>query len=203
MTPNEYFDEIYCINLDRRPDRFHSAWSQFNKFGMYVKRFPAIDKHNLENNGKIMTGELGCLLSHMNVVKKCRDNKSEKVLIFEDDVMLRNDFWNVFERNIAKIPEWDMIFLGGNHVGGLEQIDEEIFKMKHSFCTHAYVLPRKTYDVLISNWEKLDKPSDVTTAEMHEQYNCYVIKPSGESLAWQKTNFSDIQEGFCNYDHIK
>lgn len=203
MILNDYFSEIYCINLDRRPDRFHNAWRQFRKFGMYVQRYPAIDKQTLSHNGKISTGELGCGMSHYNIIKKCKENKSKNVLVFEDDVMLREDFLEIFNNTIGRVPEWDMLFFGGNHVGGLEQIDADIFKMRYSFCLHAYALRKHMFDVLLSNWGNFDKPVDVTTAELHERYNCYVIRPPNGALAWQKSNYSDIQEGERNYDFMK
>ena len=74
----DFFDEIYCINLDKRVDRWNSAKEQFKKLGIdnKVKRFSAVECDNFETrnliakkyydtniiNNKILTGLINPLL---------------------------------------------------------------------------------------------------------------------------------------------
>ena len=83
---NEYFDKIYCINLDRRPDRWEKCSNLFERDGIIVDRFSAIDKNNIKNESKIANGPLACLSSHWNILNKALKEGYEKILIFEDDI---------------------------------------------------------------------------------------------------------------------
>lgn len=63
----DYFDAIYCINLDRRTDRWETVQREFDKVGIRerVVRFSAIETP--EN------GAIGCLLSHRAIIQKAQD----------------------------------------------------------------------------------------------------------------------------------
>ena len=41
-TLNDFFDKIYCINLDDRKDRMVAAAKQFHKHNLWVERVPGI-----------------------------------------------------------------------------------------------------------------------------------------------------------------
>ena len=43
-NPFDYFDKIFCINLDSRPDRWESVQKEFDKVGILdrVERFSAL-----------------------------------------------------------------------------------------------------------------------------------------------------------------
>lgn len=43
VHPNDFFDKIYVLNLDRRPDRWVRLEMSARKAGLQVTRFPAID----------------------------------------------------------------------------------------------------------------------------------------------------------------
>jgi FkbM family methyltransferase len=40
---NSFFDKIYVLNLDRRPDRLEKMKAQADKYGIDIHRFPAVD----------------------------------------------------------------------------------------------------------------------------------------------------------------
>ena len=84
----------YLINLERANDRLVSATETFNKVGIKFELEVAVDgkkislphqnyselKYNLFHGKKTNLGELGCYLSHLNVLKKFLATK-EKDLI--------------------------------------------------------------------------------------------------------------------------
>lgn len=41
-TLNDYFQEIHCINLDKRTDRWEECLNEFNKHNLKVNRFSAV-----------------------------------------------------------------------------------------------------------------------------------------------------------------
>ena len=69
---SKYFDKIYVINLDRRPDRYEAFQREMSKYGIEnVERFSAIDGTTImTNNMKLLLGELGVLESHLEIIKK-------------------------------------------------------------------------------------------------------------------------------------
>ena len=78
-NPFDFFDHIICVNLDERTDRWQASLEQFDLVGIKdrVERFSAIKSEN---------GRNGCGMSHIEVVKLCKDNNYKTPLIFEDDV---------------------------------------------------------------------------------------------------------------------
>jgi GR25 family glycosyltransferase involved in LPS biosynthesis len=112
-NPFDYFDKIYCINLDSRPDRWEQAKSEFEKVEILdrVERFSACvgkaevngsvgprARHLGVDDDQIVDGELnrdnrtlwrqldGVTLSMLTCIKNAKDLGCDNVLIFEDDV---------------------------------------------------------------------------------------------------------------------
>jgi len=108
---------VFCINLDRRPERWLNFSKQPGVLEMpNIVRFSAVDgkKLVLEDNDKISVktkynimnntrrshveidtiGAVGCTMSHASIWKIFLDRhaKSEYCLIFEDDIRVEADF---------------------------------------------------------------------------------------------------------------
>jgi hypothetical protein len=51
MSLKKYFDKIYCINLDRRTDRWDETQTELKKWGLEneVVRYSGIDGNTLKN----------------------------------------------------------------------------------------------------------------------------------------------------------
>ena len=83
-------DHIYCINLDRRPDRLAKAQAEFdlNDIGE-VEIFRATDGRASAPEGILISKpEWGCSDSHIRIWRDVVQNGYECALIFEDDVIL-------------------------------------------------------------------------------------------------------------------
>ena len=129
-SPFDFFDEIYCINLERRTDRWKQCKSEFDKIGITDKliRFKAFD--NKENPKK------GCYDSHLSVIKLAYERKLKNVLIFEDNVaFLKRYDDKKLKRAIDSLNKTDREFF---YLGGLER------RMK----------PRPKYNYLRNKWSK-------------------------------------------------
>jgi hypothetical protein len=108
-NPFWFFDAIYCINLDRRQDRWAAMQRRFETLGIAgrVRRFPAIET------------PLGCTLSHRRCIQAAHDQGLDNVLILEDDaIFLEGTRWCLRQSldELAK-REWDVLFLGGHRWG--------------------------------------------------------------------------------------
>lgn len=215
MKLNDYFDKIYCINLDRRTDRWEECEKIFKELDITVERFSATDGKLLTlPHGDVYNAELAGSISHTEVIKLARNNGYKNILILEDDIEFNPDVNNLFSEYIKQVPtDWDLLFFGGNHVGGSSIINTNVQRLFRSYAIHAYGVNKQSYDVLIHYMEtKIDKvkntpekltPSvaaDYFMADLHKNLSVYGFRPH---LAWQRTGFSDIQQAIMNYDFLK
>jgi GR25 family glycosyltransferase involved in LPS biosynthesis len=142
---NKYFEEmtdfeeitnkinkIYYINLDRRPDRNQHFLDQCYKFKFNMNnviRFKGIDgltynfsnhEENMFKNADFLMTEskpkiMGNQLSHYYILKEMIKNNYEYIIIFQDDVILRDDFNTQINKLIKNIPEDAEIINFGFH----------------------------------------------------------------------------------------
>lgn len=218
---NDYFDKTYCINLDRRTDRWEdNCLPQFKNLGLEVERFSATDGQLLDlTHGKAYNGELAGSMSHLNAIKKAKEEGVEKLLLLEDDVVFltngRTNTNDMFSERIKHVPsDWDILFFGGNHVGGTTVISPGVVKLGGSYAIHACGIKNTAYDIMITHLEnKINNvlenketrftPSvaaDYFLATLHKVLNVYCFKPH---LAWQLEGYSDIQHTNVNYNFLK
>lgn len=136
---NEFFDLIYCINLDDRPDRWRYVSDHFAKFGLKgkIERFSAIDVRNdteLQRHEKLLLENYsllamcGCMLSHRKIVESAKQSGLKNILVFEDDV-------KILETNIADIHnslsdlarlDWDIFYLGATYLWELKAVSSNL-----------------------------------------------------------------------------
>lgn len=216
MKLNDFFDKIYCINIDRRTDRWESCLKEFEKYSLDVERFSATDgnKDNYDL-GYPYDNELAGAISHLNVIKKAKELNLKTVLILEDDVEFLNELNDLFPFFIKQLPDnWDFINFGGNHIGGLHNISPNIGKMNKSYALHAYGVNSKSYNQIIEymdscinnvikNGKEVIRTSvaaDFFMADLHSRLNSYCFTPH---IAWQKEDYSDIQKTKVNYNFLK
>ena len=216
MTLNEYFDKIYCINIDRRVDRWEKCQKIFSKHNLEVERFSAIDGNtNNYNLGYPFDNELAGAISHTKVIEKAKNLNFKNVLILEDDVDFIDDLERSFTELINQIPKsWDGLLFGGNHVGGYTHLTQNVVRVNRSYALHAYALQEKNYDYVINhmnnkiqnvikNGKEVIKNSvaaDFFMADLHRSFEWYCFRPH---LAWQRTGYSDIQQTIMDYDFLK
>jgi GR25 family glycosyltransferase involved in LPS biosynthesis len=216
MKLNEYFDKIYCINLDRRTDRWEECQKIFSKHGLEVERFSAVDGSEKNYNlGYPYDNELAGAISHKNVIETAKKLNLKKVLILEDDVDFIDDLDKNFISLVNDIPQnWDGILFGGNHVGGYSHVSQNLVKVNRSYALHAYGVSENFYDYVIKHMDnkienvikngkdviKTSVAADFFMADLHLTFNWYCFRPH---LAWQRTGYSDIQQSIMDYDFLK
>jgi len=127
---NEFFDHIYCVNLDRRTDRWDFVSNQFDRLGITVERISATDgnvchfdqiptvdhtkKRWFDLTDTAMTSnEAAILMTHVRILWDAAAKGYKNILIFEDDVVIRDDYEEEFDKAISELPEdWDLFYLG-------------------------------------------------------------------------------------------
>jgi len=76
-----YFDRTFCINLNKRTDRWNEMQVQFKKHNIIAERFSGIEgnkfnykcKYNDIITKRSFEGQMGCLASHLLIYKKMID----------------------------------------------------------------------------------------------------------------------------------
>ena len=203
-TINDYFEKIYCINLERRPDRWEECVKEFEEYNLNVDRYDAADGNNFNPLSNLTSGQVATIHSHLGVLQKSKEENLSTVLIFEDDIKLHQDFNLLFDKWHSEIPnDWDMILFGGNHCGNnpwspgkLIKVTEHVYKVTYSLALHCYAVKNTVYDKLISALSKMNNPADNAIATIQNEINCYIIRPH---IAWQRPSYSDLVGFFTDY----
>lgn len=112
-------DKIFCINLERRPDRRESTEAVCKQLGITPVFFNAVDGQSMNlvhDNGKT-PGMLGCYLSHFMLLQHCLLSGYEKVLILEDDIEIILGGKALLSHALPSLPkDWQFAYLGYTHL---------------------------------------------------------------------------------------
>lgn len=204
-TLNDYFQKIYCINLDKRIDRWKLAEPHLKDLGLDVERVSGYDGSSLglEFPPEIKEGAVGCSLSHLFTIKLAKQNKLENFLLLEDDVVFDDEVNEKFFSVLDQVPnDWDMLYLGGQHFHGMDmpQINENVYKCVYTLAAQSVGIKNTVYDYFIDKLMNISKINDLHYAEAHKEINAYVIIPH---LSWQRNSFSDIENANVDYSFLK
>jgi len=161
------FDEIYLVNLKRRPDRLQRMLACFDELGIEAKMIEAVDGHKLSKSylealdirqcpnyrdpysGRDMTfGEIGCFMSHYKIWEDVVTRGHNRVIVFEDDIRFELYFkimlFNVMMDAKKSEIDWDLIYLGRKRLRkDLEpqvQNTETLVWPSYSYWTLSYIL---------------------------------------------------------------
>lgn len=205
MILTDYFDKTFCINLDSRPDRWEAVQKEFDKHSLNVERVSGIEgaKMNLDFPSEIKEGAIGCALSQLFCMKYAKQLGLHTFLLLEDDIEFDENMNELFNQYITEVPpNWDMLYLGGQHFHGmnLEKISEHVYKCEYTLSTHSVAFSSKVFDRFIDTLIDITKPCDVHYAESHKEIDAYVFIPH---LTWQSKSYSDVENANVDYTFLK
>ena len=193
-----------CINLDRRPDRWHRMRRRIARWGLRsVVRFPAIDGHQEERPAAWAErpGEWGCLRSHLEVVRSARRAKAPGVLILEDDADLGED-WRV--RLAAAwsslADDWELLYLGCNHIAAPIPFADGVARVVQAHSTFAYIVRASAYDAFLAVNHRSDRPLDVNLLRLQRERVCSALWPN---VAWVDEGHSDVQQSHESHWYLR
>ena len=143
MNNYNFFDQIYCINLKHRKDRYNSAINTFKQINLHNVTFFLADKHE-------KGGRYGCFDSHIQVINNAFNNNYNNILIFEDDIKIGKFYSNLLLKKSIDFMKnnnrWDVFYLGYfpfSYNYKITPITDNIFK-SNPFGTTAYCLNKKS-----------------------------------------------------------
>lgn len=198
----EDISAVVFINLDRRTDRLAEITSELEKMGIEgAIRFSAVSEKD---------GALGCMKSHLGVLKMAKANNWENVMILEDDFMFVVDkpkfnmTLKVFFR--MKMP-FDVLMLSYN-LRAVQDINGLVGYARRSFTSAGYIVHKRFYDTLIDLFEenvpKLE--ANPTLRNLYALDTCWFkLQETAEWLylknriGIQRPGFSDIERRVVAY----
>jgi len=208
-TLNNFFSKIYCINLDKRTDRWEQCMEMFSKYNLQVERVSAFEP-NVSPICCISNEKFSLIRTHREIIKIAKEEQLENILIFEDDVefcdFLPNytklSFEERFNKSISFLPQsWDVLYLGcGNYTNNRTPIGEELYKIGYGLTTHAIAINKRFYDTILHYLESPIQELDVIYCELLHKHNCYSFYPN---LVSQRPSYSDIENKFVSYDGLR
>lgn len=148
-NPATVFDRVYCVNLDRRPDR----WRRFCEGLPGDWPFPAPIRVAAIDGKRVRhpdywtagAGAWGCYLSHLRTIETCVNEGVRSVLLLEDDALFPPGFSARVCQWLNKVPtDWQMIYLGGQHLFAGQhppiEIQPGVYQPFNVNRTHAFAL---------------------------------------------------------------
>jgi len=214
----DFFEQIYCINLKHRTDRWQSCLSQFSSLDIIERanRVEAVIYENPKLNKK-QNAQIGCALSHYNILKEAQKNNCSSIVVLEDDFLFLKDKESLNEeinKSTAELPkDWDIFYFGAFFVNGYdyaatEKYSKNLIKAKTCLCAHAICLSNKAINKILKNL-KLETESQILdfskeyeaidwyyTREIQENSECFASK---NLLCVQKAGYSDIEKNYFDY----
>ena len=170
--PKQEFDWNFYIN--KYPD-LHFIKSKSQAF-LHFQQFGQQELRTINSKTEIVNkGQLGCLLSHLQIIKIAKKNKYKSILILEDDIRLHKDFIKEIN-NIEFLPKWKLLYLGVSQ-DNWENINLEnnYYYANESRGTFAYAIQYEFYDILINHFERKNKPVDKYLIDIQKLYKKEIL----------------------------
>lgn len=195
MVLTDICQDIYIINLLRRTDRYERVAAQAKQFGFPFVVTCAVDAKEIHNPTRLRDGEHALLLSYAKVINWAKSRNLDKILIFEDDFELVDEF-NFRLNEFSYVPEdWDLVYLGGNHshLGAgwksPEKVNMFVNRLYSTYCAHSILVRNTMYDYILDGISKFDKPLDVIYCDLQQKFNAYGFS---KTMCRQYDSESDI-----------
>ena len=167
-NPFDYFDKIFCINLDSRPDRWESVQKEFDKVGILdrVERVTAITTDELpydprprkNRSGSDLLGQFACASSHNKCTKLAIQYNAKNYLAFEDDFYFKDFDEGYLNTCINELPsDWRLLSFGYNDWSkrkDKESYSDNLNKMYGFGLAHAYAINGTMFEHLNNEFEK-------------------------------------------------
>ena len=195
-------DCIFYINLDHQTDRRDEIEKELRPIaellGYPTERFPATFHFSI--------GAVGCIKSHIAVLKEARHRNYRRVLIVEDDFKWNFSPEQICEslKEIETLTSFNVCMLAANVKESLPCMQKNIRYILEAETGAGYIVNSTYFDVLISAFQealpKLEKTNehwnyalDVVWKPLQKQHQWICIHPL---LGKQRDSYSDCSNTF-------
>jgi len=204
---NVYFDKIYILNLDRRPDRMENMERRLKQWNIYNwVRFSAVDgslsphweewkhytkskmtrveKQKYHRKAIASCGSWAILKSMYHLLRDAQNHKYNRILVLQDDVLFHKKFQDEFLKVPTWVPDnWKLLYLGGTQHSWNYIIQSSKFYYPNGTTDGAFAvgIHSSIYEELITEILKFDMPVDsgaLRTLQQKYLYDSYVLSPN-------------------------
>lgn len=198
---NQYFDQIYILNLRRRKDRKELTLNKLNQFNLQVDWFSAYDgkiiepiwkSHQLQYQNQHFKNPnyLACAMSHLGIYQDAVDNGYQRILILEDDNAFHgklNEIWNHILPNLPL--DWNqLLYLGWIPLTDDQQfwsyliledkiINDFLFQAHNMWGLYAYGIHNNLMKEVLDTYQQFNYPMEL------DRFFVTHIQPRGTSFA--------------------
>jgi GR25 family glycosyltransferase involved in LPS biosynthesis len=172
-------DKYYMCHYTKLSERKVYAKSQLDRFNIEAKwinsfdkedigysslftEYPKILNHSPLFNRKLSKSEISLCLKHIEVFKDVISNSYQNVVVFEDDIILVDDFDIKLNEYMKQLPkDYDILWIGSCcNLHADYEANKNIYKANSSRCTHTYLISNSGCRKMISQLEHLNHPID-------------------------------------------
>lgn len=182
-------DCVYVINLEKRSDKWIRTKEALNKYLIYPNRVNAFngwlmtqeEKQNLFGTYPIILrgGEIGCLISHISVIRDAYQRGYECIWVCEDDIAIYESphkLRRILTKLYSLIPDWDVLYTDidskdseGNRVPSIsslfrpdqqyhsldyytttKQIHKDILEIRQRFGAYSMLISRRGIEKILN-----------------------------------------------------
>lgn len=205
-------DCIYVINLEERYDRWQRTQAICKSNGLFVNRVNAINGWKLNMrvlkelttpHHRVTKGAIGCLLSHLSILRHALENQFTSIWIMEDDVTFVNNPHQICSllKELTQIdPEWDIFYTDTrNHwnyvIKSIKQknfITDRLLRVGHRYGTHSIILSKKGLKKVFKYFseKKISTPIDI---DIHSIPNIRKYSPAWHITSVVENSISDTE----------
>ena len=194
MKINDYFDNIYLLNLHKRKSRLDESTTKLNSLGLKYDIFHGCDGYVIEhiwskfNNPYFLNSRyLACSISHLSIYQDALENGHQKVLILEDDNIIHTEIQQIFDK--FDNPEFeDLFYLGYIPLSddlqmwtyeitynSTTSINSNFFRCRNLWGLFAYGITSTLMEEILAVYKK-DFPMEL------DRYFVNEIQPRGKSI---------------------
>lgn len=140
------FDHAFVINLSTDRDRMENTRAQLAAVGIPFERREGITACKLlPPKG---ANRLGCLLTHLAIVREARRRRYGSVVVIEDDIVLRPQFldlWADVSPSLRSL-RYDLLYFYRWKKRVPEHRPLNLVAIDGTLCTHFYAVHSRFYD---------------------------------------------------------
>ena len=207
---NNFIDKIFIINLKERTDRKEKISQELKKQNIEIYEFfeaitcsdedvknwnknyiPNYNKtYGINNEDNYRRSCLGCLKSHVEVMKIALQRGYNKILILEDDCKFVKNYGYISKSLQNFNKEINLLYLSGAYNGEKKKINNNIYKITNTLQTCSYIVGKNVMNYIVNNIEGYEKEIDVFYSDVVQtNFDCYAMIPK---VIRQESGYSNI-----------
>lgn len=179
----------YCMNLDKRTDRWNQVLKDCEQLPFEIKRISAVENLKCPQNGVATTFK--------NIIKSSINEPF--ILIIEDDLQILDSEKVI--TSLQNVPDdWDILLGGAYYFHSNKNVILDNWIKCTDFCSlHFIIINKKIYDIILNienkglNFDRILGPLSSSTI------NTYLMYPMP---CCQRPGFSDLHKKYVDYSYF-